>query len=135
MGAGLLVSLTLFLSPAAAREACWSGWGYFVEPESLAFRSGRLLLVTDGPVDWVPGARIALYRLDPETGRRIPGAEPIVIRPRRPGFASRNGNRTVDDVAAVPGRELRLMLGMTRIGPASAARSQRSLAWACGRGG
>jgi hypothetical protein len=35
----------------------------------------------------------------------------------------------------VVGREQRLMLGMTRIGPASAARSQRSLAWACGRGG
>ncbi len=135
MGAGLLVSLTLFLSPASAREACWSGWGYFVEPDSLAFRSERLLLVTDGPADWVPGSRIALYPLDPETGRREPGAGAVVIRPRQPSFASRNGNRTVDDVAAVAGRELRLMLGMTRIGPASAAASQRTLDWACGRGG
>jgi hypothetical protein len=58
-----------------------------------------------------------------------------VIRPRQPSFASRNGNRTVDDVAAVAGRELQLMLGMTRIGPASAPASQRSLDWACGRGG
>jgi hypothetical protein len=83
----------------------------------------------------VPGQRIALYRLDPKTGRRAPSEDPIVVRPRRPSFASRNGNRTVDDVAEVVGREQRLMLGMTRIGPARAARSQRSLAWACGRGG
>ena len=91
--------------------------------------------MTDGPADWVPGSRIALYPLDPETGRREPGRSAVVIRPRQPSFASRNGNRTVDDVAAVAGRELRLMLGMTRIGPASAAASQRTLAWACGRGG
>jgi hypothetical protein len=131
----LLALLTLAAAPAQAREACWSGWGYFVAPGSLAFQSDRLLLATDGPADWVPGARIALYSLDPETGRRVQGQEPIVIRPRRPSFSSRNGNRTVDDVARVVGREQRLMLGMTRIGPASAARSQRSLAWACGRGG
>ena len=135
----LLALLTLTAAPtpatAQAREACWSGWGYFVEPGSLAFQSDRLLLVTDGPIDWVPGDRIALYPLDPKTGRRVQGREPIVIRPRQPSFASRNANRTVDDVAEVVGRELQLMLGMTRIGPASAARSQRSLAWACGRGG
>ena len=131
----LLALLTLAAAPAQAREACWSGWGYFVEPGSLAFQSERLLLATDGPADWVPGARIALYPLDPKTGRRVQGREPIVIRPRQPSFASRNANRTVDDVAEVVGRELQLMLGMTRIGPASAARSQRSLAWACGRGG
>ena len=139
LAAVLLALLTLPAAPtpaaAQAREACWSGWGYFVEPGSLAFRSERLLLATDGPTDWVPGARIALYPLDPKTGRRAPGQEPIVIRPRRPSFSSRNANRTVDDVAQVVGRELQLMLGMTRIGPASAARSQRSLAWACGRGG
>jgi hypothetical protein len=139
LAAVLLALLTLPAAPtpaaAQAREACWSGWGYFVEPGSLAFRSERLLLATDGPTDWVPGARIALYPLDPKTGRRAQGREPIVIRPRRPSFSSRNANRTVDDVAQVVGRELQLMLGMTRIGPASAARSQRSLAWACGRGG
>ena len=139
LAAVLLALLTLPAAPtpaaAQAREACWSGWGYFVEPGSLAFQSERLLLATDGPADWVPGARIALYPLDPKTGRRAQGREPIVIRPRRPSFSSRNANRTVDDVAQVVGRELQLMLGMTRIGPASAARSQRSLAWACGRGG
>lgn len=133
LAAALLLLLTLGGSPALAREACWSGWGYFVEPESLAFRSDRLLLVTDGPADWTPGTRIALYRLDPKTGRRLDGQEPIVVRPRRPSFASRNGNRTVDDVAGVVGREMQLMLGMTRIGPASAARSRQTLAWACGR--
>ena len=135
LAAAALVLLSLLAAPAQAREACWSGWGYFVEPDSLAFRSERLLLATDGPADWVPGTRIALYPLDPETGRRVAEAAPIVIRPRQPSFASRNGNRTVDDVAAVAGRKLQLMLGMTRIGPASAPASQRSLDWACGRGG
>jgi hypothetical protein len=135
VGAGALMLLMLAAAPVQAREACWSGWGYFVEPGSLAFASDRLLLATDGPADWVPGARIALYRLDPETGRRLPDRDPIVVRPRRPSFASRHANRTVDDVAAVVGRELQLMLGMTRIGPASTARGRRTLAWACGRGG
>ncbi|MBK1670696.1 hypothetical protein CKO28_21995 [Rhodovibrio sodomensis] len=129
----MAVLICLVALPASAREACWSGWGYFVAPGSLAFQSDRLLLVTDGPADWVPGKRIALYRLDPETGRRVDGRAPIVVRPRAPSFASRNGNRTVDDVAEVVGRDQQLMLGMTRIGPASAARSQDSLAWACGR--
>ena len=135
----LLALLTLAAAPipatAQAREACWSGWGYFVEPGSLAFQSDRLLLATDGPADWVPGERIALHPLDPKTGRRVQGREPIVIRPRQPSFASRNANRTVDDVAEVVGRDQQLMLGMTRIGPASAARSRDTLAWACGQGG
>jgi hypothetical protein len=133
LAAVLALVTALATAPAQAREACWSGWGYFVAPGSLAFESDRLLLATDGPADWVPGQRIALYRLDPETGRRDPDRAPIVVRPRRPSFSSRNGNRTVDDVAQVVGREQRLMLGMTRIGPASSSDARRTLAWACGR--
>jgi hypothetical protein len=131
------VFLAVLLVPAwtHAREACWSGWGYRVEPGSLTFQSGRMLLVTDGPADWVPGARVVLYRLDPTTGERAPDERPLVIRPRRPSFGQANGNRTVDDVADVVGAELHLMLGMTRIGPASSQQAQRTLAWACGRGG
>lgn len=131
------VLLAVLLAPlsAQAREACWSGWGYRVEPGSLTFQSGRMLLVTDGPADWVPGDRIVLYRLDPATGERDPDRRPLVVRPRRPSFGQANGNRTVDDVAEVVGEELHLMLGMTRIGPASSQAAQRTLAWACGHGG
>ncbi|MBK1699298.1 hypothetical protein [Rhodovibrio salinarum] len=130
----LAAGLSMGASPVLARAACWSGWGYFVEPGSLAFRSDRLLLVTDGAVDWATGERIALYRLDPETGRRVAQSAPIVVRPRQPRFASRDGNRTVDDVAGVVGRDVQLMLGMSRIGPAIAPRSTQTLDWACGRG-
>lgn len=138
-----LLSLTLVLiaaapplAGAAAEPAtCWSGWGYRVEPETMAFRSERILLVTDGPVDWSPGNRIALHPLDPESGQRDSGAAPIVVVPRQPSFGSARGNRTVDDVAEVVGSPLHLMLGMTRIGPASVAdpRQHAFLAWACGR--
>lgn len=128
-------------APAAddtATEGCWSGWGYRVDPGSLAFRSKRLLLTTDGPVDWLPGREIALYRLDPQTGQRVRGAAPLVIRPQQPGFGHANGNRTVDDVAEIVGGESALMLGMTRIGPASVPDDPRQrdlMAWACGRAG
>jgi hypothetical protein len=120
-------------APAAEREACWSGWGYRVTPETFAFRSGRILLATDGPADWVPGERIVLYPLDPRTGQRAPERAPIAVRPRRPSFGHARGNRTVDDVAAIVGSDLRLMLGMTRIGPGSAPGSRAFLDWACGQ--
>jgi hypothetical protein len=123
---------------ARATEGCWSGWGYRVEPESLAFRSERLLLATDGPVAWVPGREIALYRLDPRTGQRLRDAAPIRVRPQRPSFGHARGNRTMDDIAEVVGDELDLMLGMTRIGPASVPddpRQRELMAWACGRAG
>lgn len=119
----------------ASREVCWSGWGYRVELDTLAFKSDRLLLVTGGPVDWHPGTRVTLYPLDPASGQRDPDAEPLTIKVRQPTFRSAKGNRTVDDVADLIGSPFHLMLGMTRIGPAMVADQRQNdfLAWACGR--
>jgi len=134
----VLAALLLAGPPLAAAEpaSCWSGWGYRVEPDTLAFRSQRLLLATDGPVDWTSGNRVTLYPLDPRSGQRAADAAPIVVELRQPSFGHANGNRTMDDVADLVGEPLRLMLGMTRIGPASVADSRQRdfLAWACGRG-
>jgi hypothetical protein len=102
----------------------------------LAFRSERILLVTPGPADWGVGEEVTLQPLDPESGRIDPGAAPIHIRPRRPRFFStRGGNRAMDDVAGIVGEDSRLMLGMTRIGPAVSGtpRQEAFLRWACGR--
>lgn len=118
-----------------AREVCWSGWAYRVEPDTLAFKSDRLLVVTSGPVDWRSGLRIELYPLDPDSGQRDPDTQPLTIEVHQPSFRSANGNRIVDDVANLLGSPFHLMLGMTRIGPATVddTRQDDFLAWACGR--
>lgn len=134
----LFALLSALLSvPAAAGVECWSGWGYRVEPGTLAFQGPRLLLVTPGPADWRKGEPVTLLRLDPRTGRIDHAAGEIRIRPRHPRFfTTREGNRGMDDVAAIIGEELYLMLGMTRIGPAvsDTPKQEAFLRWACGRG-
>ena len=70
-----LLGLVVLATPAAAAVECWSGWGYRVEPESLAFQGPRLLLVTADDVAWRVGQPVRLYRLDPRTGQIDRGAD------------------------------------------------------------
>lgn len=126
----------LWAGPTVASEKCWSGWGYRVAPQTLAFRGERMLLVTRGPEDWAVGEPVTLLVLDPESGRVDPDVTPLRVRPRRPRFFSTaEGNRAMDDVAGIIGEDLRLMLGMTRVGPAvsDTPKQQAFLRWACGR--
>lgn len=114
---------------------CWSGWGYRVAPETLAFQGPRLLLVTEGPVDWATAQRVRLHPLDPKTGRVDPAAPALVIRPRQPRLHTRHAGPAVDDIADIVGEPDRLMLGLRKVGPnvLGSARQEAFLRWACGR--
>lgn len=121
---------------AGARSAeCWQGWGYLVEPKSLAFKSEQTLYVTDGPVDWGSRAWIKLFPVDPSTGRRDKTRPAVLVRPSRPSQQGGGqwGN-VVDDVAEVLGSKWSMLLRLSHIAP-----SQHSLTlndeysrWACG---
>ena len=130
---GLLFSL---IAPLDAWPAeCWQGWGYFVEPKTMAFKSQQTLYVTDGPVNWDRNEWIKLYPIDPNTGRRDKKREPVVVRPNRP--AKQGGGdwgNVVDDVAEVLGSKWSMLLRLSHVAP-----SQHSLTlndqysrWACG---
>lgn len=118
--------------------ACWSGWGYRVDPESLAFQGPRLLLVTENArVAWRPGRVVRLWRLDPETGqidRKVPR---LAIRLRQPRLVNRHGAAAVDGVAAIRGEAAHLMFGLRKVGPnhSGTAKQEAFLRWACGRAG
>jgi hypothetical protein len=122
--------------PFGARSAeCWQGWGYFVEPKSLAFKSGQTLYVTDGPVDWGSREWIKLIPIDPATGRRDEKRAAVFVRPNRP--SPQGGGQwgdVIDDVAEVLGSKWSMLFRLSHIAP-----SQHSLTlndefsrWACG---
>jgi len=135
----LLAGVGLFLGLIAPLDAwaaeCWQGWGYYVEPKSMAFKSEQTLYVTDGPVNWDRNEWINLFPIDPNTGRRDKKRKPVVVRPNRP--AKQGGGQwgnTVDDVAEVLGSKWSMLLRLSHVTP-----SQHSLTlndqysrWACG---
>ena len=53
-------------APARGVETvdCWRGWGYLSDPDTQAYASEELLLVTRGAADWRAGLPVALYQLD-----------------------------------------------------------------------
>lgn len=123
----------LIASPALALE-CWSGWGYRVAPDTLAFQGPRLHFVTDGPVRWEVGKPVSLYPIDERTGRRDPQRTPLVVRPRQPSFSFRHGKSSFNDVAALEGESVYLMMGATKMGPPEpeTGRQRGFVRWACG---
>jgi len=132
-GAGLLLGLAV---PSVCWAAeCWQGWGYYVEPKSLAFKSQQTLYVTDGPVNWDSREWVKLFPIDQSTGKRDKKREPVLVRPNRP---SKQGGgqwgNVIDDVAEVLGSKWSMLLRLSHIEP-----SQHSLTlndqysrWACG---
>jgi hypothetical protein len=130
----VLVAGAMF--PAGARSAeCWQGWGYFVEPKTLAFKSGQTLYVTDGPVDWGSREWIKLIPVDPNTGRRDEKRQPVLVRPNRPSpqGGGQWGN-VVDDVAEVLGSKWSMLLRLSHIAPSphSLTLNDDFSRWACG---
>lgn len=123
-------------APGDALSAeCWQGWGYFVEPKTLAFMSQQSLYVTDGPVDWNRREWIKLYPVDPNTGRRDGKREPVVVRPNHP--SKQGGGQwgdIVDDVADVLGSKWSLLLRLSHIKPSqhSMSLNDEYSRWACG---
>lgn len=132
-GIGLIFSL---MAPLDAWSAeCWQGWGYFVEPKSMAYKSQQTLYVTNGPVNWDRKEWFKLYPIDPNTGRRDKKRKPVTVRPNRP--AKQGGGEwgnTIDDVVDVLGSKWSMLLRLSHVKP-----SQHSLTlndqysrWACG---
>jgi hypothetical protein len=133
--AAILLAKGMTLSAAAWGAECWQGWGYLVDADSLAFKSGQTLYVTDGPVDWSRSEWVKLYPVDPASGKRDKKRPPVTVRPKRP--AQQGGGKwgdIVDDVADVMGSKWSMLLRLSHIAP-----SQHSLTlndeysrWACG---
>lgn len=131
----VLVGL-VHIPPASAKE-CWQGWGYLVEPRSMAYKSGQELYVTDGPVDWSDRNWVRLYRIDPSTGRRVTEGKSIHIRPSQPvQKGSRNWADIVEDVVDVQGSDLAMLLRLTHVAPSPNAQTLNDSfsRWACGLG-
>ena len=132
-GAVLMLGVTA-AAPVLAAE-CWQGWGYFVEPKSLAFQSGQTLYVTDGPMDWDRREWVKLYPIDPNTGKRDKKRPPVLVRPSRP--AKQGGGQwgdVVDDVAEVLGSKWSMLLRLSHIMPSqhSVTLNDEYSRWACG---
>ena len=132
-GAGLMLGV---LGPGAAWGAeCWQGWGYFVEPKSLAFKSGQTLYVTDGPMNWDRHEWVKLYPIDPNTGRRDKKRPPVLVRPNQP--STQGGGQwgdVVDDVAEVLGSKWSMLLRLSHVAPSqhSMTLNDEYSRWACG---
>ncbi|MFQ5773594.1 MAG: hypothetical protein ACE5GS_03655 [Kiloniellaceae bacterium] len=130
--------LAAVLTPTAAGAVeCWRGWGYWVDGQTRAYKSGELLLVTKGPAAWAPGRPVALYLLDRESGRIAPDAAPITVKPINPRAYYRGRLNYVDGIADVDGSRDRLVFGLSHIAPPSAPieKLEDYNAWACGLGG
>lgn len=124
----------LLAGPASATE-CWQGWGYLVEPKSLAFKSGQTLYVTGGAVDWQSKEWVRLYPIDPKSGRRDEKAEPVSIKPTRPVVKGAGGGaEIVEDVAEVLGSKWSIMIRLSRIRTSAYSRTlnDKYSRWACG---
>jgi hypothetical protein len=131
-----LVLLCSLLGPAKAWAVeCWQGWGYLVEPESLAFKSPQTLYVTNGPINWGSKEWFKLYPIDPATGRRDSKRKPVVVRPNRP---SKQGGgswgNVVDDVADVLGSKWSMLLRLSQVKASqhSLTHNDQYSRWACG---
>jgi hypothetical protein len=133
--AGTVLVAILMLPAAALGAECWQGWGYLVEPKSMAFQSDQTLYVTDGPVDWRSREWIKLFPIDPNTGRRDKKRQPVLVRPNRPSpqGGGQWGN-TLDDVAEVLGSKWSMLLRMSHIAPSphSLTLNDEYSRWACG---
>ncbi len=134
MRIGLLSWIFLLIATPALALECWSGWGYRVAPDTLAFQGPRLHFVTEGPVRWQAGEPVSLHLIDEDSGRRAPDRPPMVVRPRQPQFSFRYGKSSFSDVAALDGEKHYLMMGATRMGPAEpdTVRQRNFVRWACG---
>lgn len=133
----LLVALLAVLSTPSWAAECWQGWGYLVDPQTLAYKSGQSLYVTQGQVDWRRREWIRLYPIDQSSGRRVDDKEPVFIRPTKPTRKGTNiWSSDVEDIADVQGSKWSMMLRFTHIRPPDSAPTldDKFSRWACGLG-
>ncbi len=135
--AGLALLAALAVSaPARSAEMveCWRGWGYLSDPDTQAYASGELLLVTRGAADWRAGLPVALYQLDRATGAIVAGQPAMTVIPANPRVYYRGRTNYVDGRATVLGREQELVFGLSHIAPAAGGLEAMNdyNRWACG---
>jgi hypothetical protein len=130
-----LLAFSMAVAGAAKAAECWQGWGYYVEPKTLAFKSGQTLYVTDGPMNWNRQEWVKLYPIDPKTGKRDRKREPVVVRPSRP--SKQGGGKwgdVVEDVAEVLGSRWSMLVRLSHVKPSphSMSLNDEYSRWACG---
>ena len=133
---GLTAGLLTAQSGAAAAAECWQGWGYWVDAQTRAYKSEELLLVTDGPADWVVGQPVTLHLMDRATGEIDRAQAPIVAIPIDSRSYYRGNANYVDGSAEVRGSGDRLVFGLSHVAPPSSALPEMEAytAWVCGLG-
>jgi hypothetical protein len=129
----IAVLMVLGAAPAAAVE-CWRGWGYRVDPQSGAYKSEEMLLVTRGAVTWKAGRPVELHPLDRTSGRIDPDQAPITVIPVSPRTYYRGRGNYVDGRGPVQGARDDLTFGLNHIAPpAGALQAMEDYnRWACG---
>jgi len=137
--AGLaLLALTSALSAAPARGVetieCWRGWGYLSDPDTKAYVSGELLLVTRGAAEWRAGLAVVLYHLDRRTGTIQAGRPAMTVIPTHPRLYYRGRSNYVDGRAMILEMEQELVFGMSHVAPPAGGLEAMGdfNRWACG---
>ncbi len=133
----LLAALAaLSAGPARGAETveCWRGWGYLSDPDTRAYASGELLLVTRGAADWRAGLPVALYRLDRATGTIAAGRPEMTVIPTNPRLYFRGRSNYVDGRATILGMDQELVFGLSHVAPpAGGLEAMLDFnRWACG---
>lgn len=133
-GCALLAVLAAAPARGAGLVECWRGWGYLSDPETRAYASGELLLVTRGAADWRAGLPVKLYQLDRATGTIAAGQAALTVIPANPRVYYRSRTNYVDGRATVLGMEQELVFGLSHIAPAAGGLPAMNdyNRWACG---
>ena len=133
-----LLALIAALPSAAARGVgtveCWRGWGYLSDPDTQAYVSGEMLLVTRGAADWRAGVPVVLYRLDRRTGTIQADRPAMTVIPAHPRLYYRGRSNYVDGRAMILDMEQDLVFGMSHVAPpAGGLEAMLDFnRWACG---
>ena len=136
-GFALLAALAAWPGgPARGAETveCWQGWGYLSDPDTQAYASGEMLLVTRGAADWRAGLPVALYQLDRATGTIMADRPAMTVIPINPRLYYRGRANYVSGRATILGMEQKLVFGLSHIAPPAGGLEAMNEynRWACG---
>ena len=136
-GFALLAALAaLPAAPARGAETveCWQGWGYLSDPDTQAYTSGEMLLVTRGAADWRAGLPVVLYQLDRATGTIMADRPAMTVIPTNPRLYYRGRANYVSGRATILGMEQKLVFGLSHVAPpAGGLEAMLDFnRWACG---
>ena len=129
-----LATLPITTARGAGTVECWRGWGYLADPDTQAYASGEMLLVTRGAAEWRAGLPVALYQLDRATGSIVAGQPAMTVIPANPRVYYRGRTNYVDGRATILGLDQELLFGLSHIAPAAGGLEAMNEynRWACG---